>query len=175
MRAITLWQPWASLVAIGHKRIETRSWSTRYRGPILIHAAKRYPPVHSVPGFGIYNQTDGVRMLRSSDGRWFDLPLGAVVAVADLDACAPMVDADKTLPTRPLPRIELGWGATFIDSEGVHHPVEDRELGHFEEGRFGWVLDGAEELTEPVSAVGRQGLWTPSAELVEAVNDRIAA
>jgi len=41
MRAITLWQPWASLMALGYKKIETRSWSTKYRGPLLIHAAKR--------------------------------------------------------------------------------------------------------------------------------------
>lgn len=39
MKAITLWQPWASLVATGAKIIETRSWGTRHRGPIAIHAA----------------------------------------------------------------------------------------------------------------------------------------
>ena len=40
MKALTLTQPWASLVAVGAKRIETRSWRTDYRGPIAIHAAK---------------------------------------------------------------------------------------------------------------------------------------
>lgn len=44
MRGLTLTQPWATLVALGHKRIETRSWSTSYRGELLIHAAKGYPP-----------------------------------------------------------------------------------------------------------------------------------
>lgn len=38
MKAITLMQPWATLVAIGAKRLETRSWSTNYRGPLAIHA-----------------------------------------------------------------------------------------------------------------------------------------
>lgn len=41
MKALSLWQPWATLIANGAKQIETRSWSTSYRGPILIHAAKR--------------------------------------------------------------------------------------------------------------------------------------
>lgn len=41
MRAISLWQPWASLIADGRKRYETRHWSTNYRGPLAIHAAKR--------------------------------------------------------------------------------------------------------------------------------------
>jgi activating signal cointegrator 1 len=43
MKAITLTQPWATLVAIGAKRIETRSWPTNYRGPLAIHAAKGFP------------------------------------------------------------------------------------------------------------------------------------
>ena len=34
MKAISLWQPWASAVALGSKRVETRSWSTSYRGPL---------------------------------------------------------------------------------------------------------------------------------------------
>ena len=42
MKAISLWQPWASLVAMNLKRFETRSWSTSYRGEIAIHAAKRW-------------------------------------------------------------------------------------------------------------------------------------
>lgn len=43
MKALSLTQPWATLVAIGAKRLETRSWSTTYRGPLAIHAAKRFP------------------------------------------------------------------------------------------------------------------------------------
>ena len=40
VRILTLWEPWATLMAIGAKRIETRSWATRYRGPLAIHAAR---------------------------------------------------------------------------------------------------------------------------------------
>lgn len=43
MKALTLTQPWASLVALGLKRVETRSWSTWYTGPLAIHAAKGFP------------------------------------------------------------------------------------------------------------------------------------
>ncbi len=42
MKAISIWQPWASLIAIGAKQIETRSWATGYRGLLVIHAAKRW-------------------------------------------------------------------------------------------------------------------------------------
>lgn len=56
MKAVTLWQPWASLVAIGAKTIETRSWATSYRGPLAIHAAARKPAVPDPHGWiGRYN------------------------------------------------------------------------------------------------------------------------
>jgi hypothetical protein len=41
MRILTLTQPWATMVALGVKRIETRAWSTRYRGALGLFA----PPV----------------------------------------------------------------------------------------------------------------------------------
>ena len=41
MKALTLYQPWASFVAHGLKQWETRSWQTEYRGPIAIHSARR--------------------------------------------------------------------------------------------------------------------------------------
>ena len=46
MKALTLHQPWANLVALGHKQIETRSWATKYRGALAIHAGKYFPPAN---------------------------------------------------------------------------------------------------------------------------------
>jgi len=40
MKALSLLQPWAFLMANGHKNIENRSWFTNFRGPVLIHASK---------------------------------------------------------------------------------------------------------------------------------------
>lgn len=40
MKAITISQPWADLIARGEKFIENRTWSTDYRGPLAIHAGK---------------------------------------------------------------------------------------------------------------------------------------
>jgi activating signal cointegrator 1 len=44
MQAISVNQPWASLIIAGAKRIETRSWSTNHRGPLAIHASKKFTP-----------------------------------------------------------------------------------------------------------------------------------
>ena len=41
MKVITLIQPWATLIMLQEKKIETRSWSTNIRGEIAIHAGKK--------------------------------------------------------------------------------------------------------------------------------------
>lgn len=41
MKALSLWQPWASLIYDGRKEIETRHWPMLYRGPLAIHAAMK--------------------------------------------------------------------------------------------------------------------------------------
>ena len=40
MKVLTIKQPWASLIMLGYKRFEFRSWKTNYRGEIYIHASK---------------------------------------------------------------------------------------------------------------------------------------
>jgi activating signal cointegrator 1 len=44
MKAISICQPWATLIVIGAKRFETRSWKTDYRGILAIHASKTKVP-----------------------------------------------------------------------------------------------------------------------------------
>jgi len=68
MKAISLHQPWASLIAEGDKTIETRRWSTEYRGELLIVSTKR-PVVTS-------------------------LPAGMALAVVNVADCRPMTEAD---------------------------------------------------------------------------------
>ena len=40
MKALSIRQPWAAAIVQLGKNIENRTWATRFRGPILIHAAK---------------------------------------------------------------------------------------------------------------------------------------
>ena len=40
MKVITIKQPWATLIAEGYKEYEFRTWNTKYRGELLIHAGK---------------------------------------------------------------------------------------------------------------------------------------
>jgi hypothetical protein len=50
MRVLSIRQPWAHLIVTGQKRIENRTWTTDYRGPLLIHAGRRWAdePVETI-------------------------------------------------------------------------------------------------------------------------------
>jgi len=74
MRALSLWQPYASLIADGIKKIETRDWYLSYRGPLAIHATKANLDKEFAfkCGYGM-------------DGR--RCPLGAVVCIVNVDDC----------------------------------------------------------------------------------------
>lgn len=144
MKALTVRQPWASLIAAGVKTIETRSWSTKYRGPLAIHAG-----LHPVETNTVGYQWEG------------NYPLGAVVATCTLDDVVPIVDR---WPTTSDPR-SLYHGATYgtviPGLPGEYDPVECADqlpFGDFTPGRYAWLL---EDITpcDPVPAKGRQGLW----------------
>ncbi len=129
MKALTLHQPWASLIAAGHKKVETRSWGTGHRGRVAIHAGKRKLD---------YGDELLLRDLEVAYGVALPapLPFGAVVAVATLIACVPMTRELIGAQT-PLERLVGGWGL----------------------GRYAWVLEDIEPLVAAVPARGAQGLW----------------
>lgn len=77
MKALSLWQPWTTLIAKGVKLYETRSWSTSYRGPLLIHAAKRWGGDQVMAKEQLAFVYLAVRQIRE----W---PLGVVVCQVDL-------------------------------------------------------------------------------------------
>jgi len=53
MKTLTLYEPWATLIRMGRKTIETRSWGTDYRGPLAIHAGKQKPDIWACGEFGL--------------------------------------------------------------------------------------------------------------------------
>lgn len=93
MKAITLWQPWASLCFTGWKNHETRHWPTFYRGPLAIHAAKRPCPI--IDG-------DLEELLTDEfGGHWaMDLPRGAVLGTVRLANCYSTEAFDADAPER---------------------------------------------------------------------------
>lgn len=75
MKCITILQPYAHLIVTGEKLVENRTWATRYRGPLLIHAGKNRKMVDDASDFELYEEY-GER-----------LPFGAIVGRAQLVQC----------------------------------------------------------------------------------------
>lgn len=131
-------QPWATLIALGAKRIETRSWSTSYRGQLAIHASGRMsrdallslrePRIREALVAGGYREGSGPA------SNPFGLPPGAIIAVVTL------VDVQRITP------------------ENIPEEPE-RTFGDYAPGRFAWFIEDVRYLPEPVAAKGRLGLW----------------
>ena len=156
MKALTVWQPWATLLATGYKTVETRSWKTNYRGKILIHAAKR-PVVNGI----IEMDREARKVLRDvldlpeiyREINWTEyyrkLPIGVVVGEARLTDCIHINEEYQR----------------FIKNE-CH---AEYLLGDFTTGRYAWIMEDAIKYDVPIPATGRQGLWNIEIEY----NDKI--
>jgi hypothetical protein len=130
MKAITIAQPWASLVVHGLKHLETRRWSSRHRGPLAIHAARKIPTA----GRMLCHQQP-YRTLLGAIGfaSWLDLPRGQVMGLVELTGCA------------------------RVEELGVL-PALERLLGDFSPGQWAWSLADPRPLPAPIPWCGR--LWT---------------
>jgi len=160
MRALTIRQPWASLIAAGVKTIETRSWSTKYRGPLAIHAGRSEAVIAAVGNRDVWDAWGATGYV--DDGGVQPGPLGAVVATCTLADVVPIVDFDE-MPVAPYVRTGKRLGLRLADVfDGQTFPTditEQRPLGDFTPGRFAWLLTDITPC-DPVPAKGKQGLWT---------------
>ncbi len=167
MKAISLWQPWASAVALGSKRIETRSWRTHYEGPLLIHAAKRRN-IGELIHFSCCHSWQGALaelLPIGCDARWYDrLAFGAIVGVVDLIICRPTHDlrvGEIKEPRHP--------------PEYRHYKWTEELLGDYGPNRWAWILDAALYLKHPIPFKGKQGLFDVPDSLLCNTNLRLAA
>lgn len=85
MKAITIKQPWASLIATGLKDIENRSWKTNHRGRVLIHAAAS--PVKE--GLAALNNKQLFDLMQREnwETEFENLPNGAIVGSVEIVDC----------------------------------------------------------------------------------------
>lgn len=171
--ALTLWQPWASLVAEGVKTIETRSWKAPddlIGDTIAIHAAARKPRRHVPVGDWLpyrAGDTGPYRMELYAQGvpgapqSPVPLPLGAIVATARLEACLPMVSWNDPQQRNGEHRLFVGPGDLWQTRErGPARDISDQlPYGDFAPGRWAWMLTDVDRLDEPIPAKGRQRLW----------------
>lgn len=164
IRAISLWQPWASLCVSGRKRIETRGWRVPYGVEghrIAIHAAKT---------------TKGYKSLESTP---WETRQHFIYALAEL--CFPPGAARFAVLNH------RGWGAINLPPTGVilgtvllkscermgqalpRLSEQERAFGHYEAGRWMWHLEDPRPLAEPIPFPGRQCFFRLPEEIQEAL------
>lgn len=92
MKAISLLQPWASLIASGAKKIETRSWSTKYRGPLAIHASKGYKAKNLDMAWKepFFAALESLRVTEENGDVSIRFPYGSILAICNLVDCIKM-------------------------------------------------------------------------------------
>lgn len=161
MKAITIWQPWASLLACDAKQFETRGWATSYRGPIAIHAGKGcYGPYACELPIGFTEAAVNALWPGVTDpcaceitDNWDELPRGAIIATGDLIGCWE-IDSIQEMDGAP-------WEIGYWDDHWMWHDVGEQELlfGDWTPGRYAWEIRDVQMLPEPVPAKGKQRLW----------------
>jgi hypothetical protein len=181
VKAITLYQPWASLIAEGVKTIETRPkrspWSSAIGETIAIHAAKRRPEWGDMKrvvadNLDAWNAWHAAGYVDSGGGVG-TAPLGAIVATCTLRKVLPIVDLGYALTVgENVEAITENEG----DDDSLSHWVpgksseicipEQRPFGDYAPGRFALLLDHARKCV-PFPCRGFQGLWTISEGIAE--------
>jgi len=148
MKALSLWQPSASLMAIGAKKIETRSWGTTYRGLVAIHAAKKWDENLRDQSLGqpFYDRLFGDGHYHNSK----ELPRGCFIAVGILHR---VLSTTTHAPAVPSMKTHEFW------------------FGDYSENRFMWVFDGIWKLSTPLFARGHQALWDVEDEIAQLMTD----
>lgn len=135
--AVSVWQPWAELIARGIKRFETRSWwlpqdRVCLREHLAIHAAQK-PWSQVIRGFGPGALAEFEAACRGVGFEPNDRPRGCVVAVVQLLG---QVRTESTVP-----------------------PGQEALWGDWRPGRWAWELELVERLEPPVPAKGGQKIW----------------
>lgn len=130
MKALTLTEPFASLVAMQQKRVETRSWSTDYRGPLAIHAAKGYPK------WAKETAEEFSDFLQYETGSWdAEITRGRILCIVEL------VDVRRT------------------ESARLHVPGKEYRFGDYGDGRFAWYLRYVSPVIGKPLVRGALSLW----------------
>lgn len=161
MRALTLREPYATLVAWGEKRFETRTYRAS-PGPLAIHAAKHLTadvrvmltanPAGLDPADWAIRRAFHVRRVAGETGMGYleHCACGRVLCTVEVVACHAIVAEDVCgEPT-------IGWR-----EGGSFRVATDREdaFGDWRPGRWAWELGSLRRFVNPQPAPGRRGFW----------------
>lgn len=129
MKVLSLTQPWASMLAMGVKKIETRTWTISYRGDLLIHASK------SKAGRSFIALPSVSQYITSFNS----LPLGVIIGQARLVDIVPAISEPLSADEDPV--------------------LEENAFGDRQKVKYHWLFEEAVLFDSYIPATGRLGLW----------------
>lgn len=135
MKALTLWQPWASLIAWGEKQYETRGYAISHRGTLAIHAGLMDDTIPLLMNNSFYRDAFD----RAGISHDLKLPAGCILCVVDL--------------------------TSVVFTDGLEISQREENFGDYSHGRYAWKLENLRVLAKPIPARGYQGLWNWPVEL----------
>lgn len=147
MKAITIWQPWASFLAAGVKQYETRSWATNYRGPIAIHAGQK-----GVPEFVTFLKEYDPVVFFPESIKVSILKRSCIIATAELVGIYPIIG--NTLKGGKQIEAQMLKNRSIVQISG-----NELLLGDWAPGRFAWEFVNMTPLPVSIPAKGKQRLW----------------
>jgi hypothetical protein len=109
MKALSVRQPWASLIVLGIKDVENRTWRTNYRGPLAIHASQR---VDDATGM-----MHGLRAVQQRAAWQLMATTGAIIGQVDLVDC---VNAHHSRLLRQMPPPPCLRPLPLLPPQGLH-------------------------------------------------------
>jgi hypothetical protein len=160
MKAISLLQPWATLVMLGYKTNETRSWDTKHDGPLAIHASQGKPTAAR----RLCQEDMHIRQILAHHGFTFDsLPRGAILGTCSLLGTLPIAAPDSYL-MKQHPHM-------YCNPE-LLSPVE-RATGDYTPGRYAWLLRQVVPCS-PQPCYGALSLWQVPADIAATLEELAA-
>lgn len=137
MKVLSMIQPWASLFVLREAQYETRSWRTKYRGPLAIHTSQKINKA-------VCSHVAIQAVLGKHGYTIENLPAGMVIAVCKLVNCLKVIENNQT------------WA---ILEDGRIVSGNDYILGDFEVGFYAWEVQDMRILDPFIPAKGKLGLW----------------
>lgn len=169
MKVLSLLQPWASLCVHtdengkAFKQIETRSWNTKYRGELLIHASKKV--LKNKPfTYEMNEHLEAIGIIEE----WSNLPYGAIIGKVSLvDVYQFRADLPESYaPTKTVDgiiEIDKIWEFTS----------QELAFGDYSPNRYGWLLSDPILFKEPIPCKGQLSIWNLPNELESIVNIKL--
>lgn len=136
MKCLSVWQPWASLIISGHKRIETRSWLPPHsiHGKRIAIAATK--TVRREQRLALAEETFQLHYSATGLPPVGQLPMGCILGTVVIE----------------------GWRK--IDNILLEDlDMQEEAFGIYGPGRYAWFLRDPEPLPQPIPVRGGQGLW----------------